>query len=680
MINRTWGKRLGAIVGIALLVGLLPLLTAALAGPDTSQAEGQPADLVVSAQDTGGQIQLATGQVLAVRLRANPSTGYLWQVVQVDEQILRPVGSTAYEPDSDLLGAPGTVTLRFQPVAAGKTDLALIYHRPWEKEGVLADFSLEVTTAGGALPPSQSRVIPSIPLSPSSGQDPAGPESGTPATLPSAFNWCDQGGCTPVKDQGSCGSCWAFATVGPLESWIKLSDGVTRDLSEQYLVSCNTDGWGCDGGWWAHDYHEWKYPAGEPGPGAVYEADFPYAATDTPCNPPHIHHEKIADWVFIGGENSVPSTDAIKQAILDHGPVSVALCVNNTFKAYTDGVFNPPDWCSTINHAVVLVGWDDSLGAWRLRNSWGPDWGEDGYMWIAYGKYYVGYSANYVVYVSAGPPAAPSNLRVTSTSQTLISLAWDDSSSNESGFKIERSPNGISGWIEVGTVAADVTIYTDTGLALSTTYYYRVSAYNASGDSAPSNVVEATTHGEYTEAIYLPLLTRNDDQSGPVELLQEGFEEGEMPPPGGWSTIDTNRRGNNWMLVNRWTSPDYVHTGDHAAWVQYDARSTSDEWLLTPPVNLSGASGAALEFWGLSDTNYCSANVLLHVTDVGGTVVDTVWDMCADESWADFTYRLVTVDLSAYSGQTFKLAWQYVGANGQSFGLDDVLLYTSGTN
>ena len=97
--------------------------------------------------------------------------------------------------------------------------------------------------------------------------------------------------------------------------------------------------------------------------------------------------------------------DAIKQAIFDHGPVSAAVCVNTDFQGYTGGVFNPTKPCRQINHAIVLVGWDDSRGAWRLRNSWGPDWGEDGYMWIAYGKYYVGYSANYVVYNGSTPPA-----------------------------------------------------------------------------------------------------------------------------------------------------------------------------------------------------------------------------------------------------------------------------------
>ena len=76
--------------------------------------------------------------------------------------------------------------------------------------------------------------------------------------LPASFDWRDLGGVTPVKNQASCGSCWAFSTVAPLECAIKIHDGVTVDLSEQWLVRCNREGWGCDGGFYAHDYHEWE--------------------------------------------------------------------------------------------------------------------------------------------------------------------------------------------------------------------------------------------------------------------------------------------------------------------------------------------------------------------------------------------------------------------------------------
>ena len=245
--------------------------------------------------------------------------------------------------------------------------------------------------------------------------------------LPQAFSWCDSAGCTPVKNQGSCGSCWAFGTVGPLECNIKIRDGITIDLSEQWLVSCNQDGWDCSGGWFAHDYHEWKTDACD-GTGAVLEAEFPYVAYDAPCNCPYPHEYLIDDWAYIGSDYTIPPVSAIKQAILDYGPVSVAVYANSAMQAYTGGIFNG---CATgaVNHAVVLVGWDDNQGTsgiWIMRNSWGSGWGEGGYMRIPYDCSSIGYAACYVDYTGQAslrinlpdgvphviPPDEPTTIRV----------------------------------------------------------------------------------------------------------------------------------------------------------------------------------------------------------------------------------------------------------------------------
>lgn len=201
-----------------------------------------------------------------------------------------------------------------------------------------------------------------------------------------------------------------------------IQDGYEVDLSEQWLVSC-TDAGSCSGGFHgpAFDYFLWNIdPCG--GYGAVLEADFPYAYVGgveypdyiEPCGCPYVHYYRINSWGFVAANTYrfiTPSVLAIKQAILDYGPVAVSMYVDETFQAYTGGVYENPLNYSGSNHAVVLVGWDDSQGengVWFLKNSWGTGWGENGYMRIGYSSNNVGYHAAYLDYSGRGL----TNLRV----------------------------------------------------------------------------------------------------------------------------------------------------------------------------------------------------------------------------------------------------------------------------
>jgi hypothetical protein len=108
---------------------------------------------------------------------------------------------------------------------------------------------------------------------------------------------------------------------------------------------------------------------------------------------------------YIAGEEEIPGVESIKEATVTYGPVSVAVHSEDAFQAYDDGVFNAST-LEEVNHAVILVGWDDSLGsegAWIMRNSWGTGWGMDGYMYIEYGCSNVGFAACYINYPGGGP-------------------------------------------------------------------------------------------------------------------------------------------------------------------------------------------------------------------------------------------------------------------------------------
>lgn len=204
----------------------------------------------------------------------------------------------------------------------------------------------------------------------------------------SVFNWRDGGNVTDIRNQGSCGSCWAFAAVGSLEATNLIKNGRTLDASEQHMVSQCSSAGDCGGGWYDPVFQQ--YVTG----GTVSETEMPYSASNSSCPNPSPRPFRAVNWDFVTQKWTQPSVADIKRAIAEHGPVSVAIQATPSFQAYTSGVFEETGISAgTINHAVVLVGWDDSKGAWLLRNSWGTFWGDNGYMWIKYRSNNVGYAA-----------------------------------------------------------------------------------------------------------------------------------------------------------------------------------------------------------------------------------------------------------------------------------------------
>lgn len=336
--------------------------------------------------------------VAVIELWSNPSTGFGWRAQKPYGRNIRILGSEFESSKPGMKGAWGKEKIYVVGTSKGRSKLVMQYRRGATNnimDTVKFNFKTLKQFKESFTVPSTDVQTKSAPVQSSVRAD---------LGLPTAFNWCDQGGCAPVKDQGSCGSCWAFATTVPLEHLIRINDGVTVDLSEQYLISCNSEGWGCNGGLWAHDYHQWKKVSGESEAGAVLEADFPYRDSDTACNPPHDKAYKIASWEYVcGNAYCTPTTEQLKQAIYEHGPLTVSVCVNMAFQFYNRGVFNGPG-CRTLNHGVVLVGWDDNEGCWIMQNSWGKSWGESGFMRIKYGVSGIGSEACYVTYGSSPEP------------------------------------------------------------------------------------------------------------------------------------------------------------------------------------------------------------------------------------------------------------------------------------
>jgi C1A family cysteine protease len=204
------------------------------------------------------------------------------------------------------------------------------------------------------------------------------------SSLPSSFDWRNKNGqdwMTPVKDQGNCGSCWAFASLAFVEAYINIANDdpdLDLDLSEQDIVSCSK-GDCVDGGKTEDSLNYIKNT------GVVDEDCFPYTAKDDPCT------DRCSDW-----QNRLRRTcnyketlawerDDIKYYLTTFGPLLVGMWydVNGYFDE--NGVF----WCNgnsnSKNHLVVITGYNDDVGYWIVKTSWGTNFGDDGYFKVGYG-------------------------------------------------------------------------------------------------------------------------------------------------------------------------------------------------------------------------------------------------------------------------------------------------------
>lgn len=208
------------------------------------------------------------------------------------------------------------------------------------------------------------------------------------------FNWRDNNLATPVRFQDECGSCWAFAAAGAFETSYKIRNNVAIDLSEQQFIDCASDRSGkragtCAGGWYFPVF-EWMLTHG-----AASENDIRYKVREDQCPSISPARYRAVAWGFVTAQTEIPPVLQIKELLCREGPVAVAVRATLAFQAYTHGVFNERD-TGIINHAVVIMGWDDDKGAWLVKNSWDETWGEGGYMWIKYDSNKIGYAAAWV--------------------------------------------------------------------------------------------------------------------------------------------------------------------------------------------------------------------------------------------------------------------------------------------
>jgi putative hemolysin len=268
------------------------------------------------------------------------------------------------------------------------------------------------------------------------------------ASLPAHFDWRDNGGdwMTSVKNQGGCGSCWAFSAVGAVEPQYNIANSnpdLDLDLSEQYLVSdCGGTGGDCTGGWHATAL---AYIMDQ---GITDEACFPYTETYASCS------GRCSDWSDrlkkIDDTTSVPNNvETIRQYLIDYG----GYFDNNIYRCTTD---------TGMNHCVVITGYDATENYWIVKNSWGSTWHDAGYFKVGCQECSI---ENYVYYAKKNSPpnirVDPSVFNVTMPPDTVQDYTLKINNDGESTLSYRISDREYSATSEAGSSPAETSIPAD---------------------------------------------------------------------------------------------------------------------------------------------------------------------------------------------------------------------------
>ena len=340
-------------------------------------------------------------------------------------------------------------------------------------------------------------------------------------SIPTSFDWRNKDGHSyigGVRNQGSCGSCYAFGATAAAEGSYNVAtnnyDGNCADFAESYIIWClgsmsqySSHFGGCGGS--DYDYQQLQALVDI---GTVDESYFPYSDADNQsCNSATTNAPKIKfeEWHRV----TCNDEDAIKTAIMTYGTVDAAVYVTTDFQNYSGGVFSDnstsctgsPCYNSQINHAISLVGWghDATKGDyWILRNSWGNTWGENGYMRISVTSAHVGCSIAYLVY-NSNQASVPTLTTSDASSIADNSAVCGGNISSDGGATITSSgiaySTTVNPTISSSTVATSPTVTSGSftcnisGLTAGTVYHVRSFATNSAGTSYGADKQFTTT-------------------------------------------------------------------------------------------------------------------------------------------------------------------------------------------
>jgi len=498
--------------------------------------------------------------------------------------------------------------------------------------------------------------------------------------LPVSWDWRAHNGMTPVKNQGGCGSCWAFSATGALESVYKITNGTQVILSEQQCVSCNEWGDGCGGGNPISCYDLWYCY------GAVSSACMPYYGSDAiPCTEDECDVQaRISGYTYVQ-----PGEENWKTAILIQ-PVPISIYASNAMFSYTGGCYIGPSGAT--NHSVLLCGWDDNacagVGAWLIKNSWGQGWGEGGYGWLRYGSCSLG-GATHLLDYAPFPKA-----RVAYRSHQVLdggNGVLDPGETAQVSVTVTNYGTGNA----TGLVATLRSLTPGVTVTDSSASFANVGSWASVTSDAPHFTVQVDGSVPTASMIEFQLdvqsnesvsdLSSFTDFAGPVASIYENDFESSSA---GWTHgasqgQDDWRYGTPRLFANQW-DPKFAFSGSvlfgndlnelpAGSWDGRYANSASD-YLESPAIDCSGKLGVALTFKRLLTVERSIYDVAK--ISVNGT---EIWRNPSNEELLDRAWVPVVLDIHEIADNnpsvkvrfdlTSDVGWHFGGWNIDDFAI-----------
>jgi len=346
--------------------------------------------------------------------------------------------------------------------------------------------------------------------------------------VPTSFDWRSYNGydwMTSVKNQGGCGSCWAFGAVGAVEAVYNIRFGnpyLDLNLSEEYLVSDCLNGNSCCGGW--HDRAlQYIMEEGIPDEGCMPYVDgfgcecFPDTCRDgcdykgfgvcsnATCS------DRCADWqsrlMKIGYTGYVPyNPGTIKENVICKGPLSVAMGIGSTYGGYWDGDIYRCTNDNGVNHCVVVLGYDEAEGCWIVKNSWGSGWNGDGYFKVGYGECQIERYVYYADTLNCGCTIACNTV----LNKDLVNCSGDGLTIFADGVTLDCNGHTISG----DSTGHGISVSGKNNVAIKNCvvqgFEEGIHIYSSSGDTLTYNMVNYnSSYGVRLDSTSVSIITNN---------------------------------------------------------------------------------------------------------------------------------------------------------------------------